>query len=288
MAQYNVGDRVRIFIPQEMTIPRIGTITDILEDNGNNGQESRYRVSWTNINGLVTRYRPYDRHITIMNRATEVVPVDPQPAPAAEAVPHLEDNTTEVLMTAPAFQWLGINIPTHEQIEADARANIEAYRLHGVLPEMFVVIGRRAIPVYDSILSRNSVQREDYRPTSRSERFFKFNIPGNAGITLIPHYNVTFGTMDFTSPDGDTWSNTFENAAVTNIRPIVLDNIGVNWASRRDLMEQRRAVQGQATPVTRDTTVSNAKRPKKKLRRKYKEMPKIREEKYYATKEFIA
>lgn len=278
MAQYNVGDRVRVYIPGAMVLARICQVTEIVEDNGLG--ESRYRVLWTSANGLTTRYTPTDRHMNLVARAAEVAP--PAPVNPVEPAPAPEEQPGQLVG---ALDWFNMHNPgpTNEEVEAAAQANIENYRLVGQLPVEFVVVNRRAIPVYDSVQNRGSIQREDYRPTHRSDRLFRFVI---GGATLVPRYNVAFGTMDFTCVEtGDIWTNTFENAAVTNVDNKIVDHIGIFWTTRREIMEHRR--NGQPIPIPRDAA-NNAKRPKKKLRRKYKEMPKIREEKYYATKEYIA
>jgi hypothetical protein len=111
--------------------------------------------------------------------------------------------------------------------------------------------------------------------TAESVRFLIVTINGTQ---ISPAYDARHGVIVNKTRSGGIWVNEYADSRILNT-DYYRDNLRVKWASRDSLW---RYLERNGIPIP-------ALYPKKKLRRKYKEMPKIKEEKYYGnSKEFIA
>lgn len=116
----------------------------------------------------------------------------------------------------------------------------------------------------------------DYTPRRGATRFFRFRIPvGGEGIVLTPA--VIWGEYKFIDANGRVWVNQFQDPEVRNGRRL-FDELDIAWMKESDLVLQR----------ARQQLSNPTKLNSKKLRRKYGDMPVIKEESYYASKKYIA
>jgi hypothetical protein len=163
---------------------------------------------------------------------------------------------------------VGIRLPTPDESRD--------LTLNGVRPTYMLDIGTTNYPVYDSS-NRNFdgvIGINDFRANRMRNRFFFFFINGTA---VIPAYNATEDTVFYRTSNGTIWVNQYIHEHVIAIPERVFDNKRVAWCEKT-LLDAYLLRNGMAPLPSK----------KKKLRSKYKEMPIIKDEKHYATKEFIA
>ena len=96
-------------------------------------------------------------------------------------------------------------------------------------------------------------------------------------IQVLPAYDTRHGVLVNKTQAGGIWVNEYVDNRILNIE-YYRDNLRVKWASRDRLYKY---LERNGIPIP-------PLRLKKRLRHKYKEMPKIKEEKHYGGKEIIA
>lgn len=323
MAMYNVGDQVLFYAPGQTTRERLCTVEAILLDTLRGDTEDRYRLA-TRVDGMRRTYTGRNRYMRIAETQTEAPPaVDAAPVPAQQIGQMIDEifgagevvaanNTAGEVVPPPinevereaepggaedALNWLNANRDRFvwgfdnpqprrnrvQELKDAARADIQRYALgiENDLPVDFLVIRDQAIPVYDARRHGGRLTAQDYE--GRTDRTMQFNFHMEGIGQLVPTYHVVGNTIKWFCPEtGDYFVSQYQNNAVSHLAAgVVFDHMNVRWTRERNL---------QATGRIQAIPVPGMKKglTKKKLRQKYKEMPKIREEKYYAGKEFIA
>lgn len=301
MATYNVGDIVRFHIPHEMMLDREGRIEEVLTDVDRGQDENTYQVI-ARTGGLIRRYTMRDRHVLrVIAQAPQAIPAPapaepiPQPAPeqdpaddleaAMPGIDMMEFETEPLRPRAVRREIEGINwgaidrafFRTREdELKEEARANIAQYAWDGHNPVDFFVMNDRAVPIFFSGDFPGRIVADDYVAPTNRFRYFSYRTNGEV---IMPYYNARNERIEFYSTtSGTVWVNQYQSVQLRTIprELLSIDNMGVLWIRKTNLENGPQPV----APIPA--------RKKKKLRRKYKEMPKIREEKHYAGKEFIA
>jgi hypothetical protein len=165
----------------------------------------------------------------------------------------------------------------YNEVESATADEIARYTIQGVRPAGMLNIDGNRRPVYDAaeLQPTGSIGGRDYNMTAESVRFLIVTINGTQ---ISPAYDARHGVIVNKTRSGGIWVNEYADSRILNT-DYYRDNLRVKWASRDSLW---RYLERNGIPIP-------ALYPKKKLRRKYKEMPKIKEEKYYGnSKEFIA
>lgn len=290
MARYRVNDQVHFHNPREMFAARTGTITEIIEDADLGAPESRYRISVRLRDNRDVFYTASDRHMALVNRPGEIAQEiqDPQPIAAPRAANEAEVEQTEAPVNRAqpmGIRWADIGFGDNmwgrtrdEEIKDQAKENIAQYRLNGIDPVDFLALTRGgeavAVPIFESTQFIGALRANDYGniPLDKPQ-FYRYTVNNQH---LLPFYDVRDGVINFMNQEtGDIWVNQYQRIEIAELATSQLDAIGVRWI-------RRGALRGTAVaPLT-------LKKSKKKLRRKYKEMPKIRDEQHYASKEYIA
>jgi hypothetical protein len=171
-------------------------------------------------------------------------------------------------------------VPTdivYNEVENPTPEELSIHTFHGVFPIGMLNVEGVRIPVYEAahMQALYSVTARDYKIATNSRRFLRYSVNG---LPISPSYDTHHGLLVYRTGEGQVLVNEYMEPRVTNVN-YFRDNCRVKWAIREELWRYfERTGQNIQNPY-----------PKKKLRRKYKEMPKIKEEKHYVgKKEFIA
>lgn len=197
----------------------------------------------------------------------------PNPATPEEVMPEIQATPTKKKRVVTSV--VDMTLPTNAEVLNNA--------IGGTLPVGMLLVAGRMCPVYryNETTRLNqaiaAIHTNDYTGRTDRDYYFTWPIPGSQ-TTIVPCYDPESNTVMYkTQGTEDYWTSECANHRILNTR-CVRDFASVRWARTIDL-----------NMWLERNGYKTASLPKKKLRRKYKEMPKIKEEKYYADrKEFIA
>jgi hypothetical protein len=216
--------------------------------NGNSQKAVRQQLSQPVVESMWTNSST-DRIQYITTRSQ----FNPQPMPRPE----------------PQIVYNEMRMPTDQEM-------VDFVTIGGIRPIGMLEVEGVFKPVYDASLfhSAGILGVPDYNPTLESRYYVMFTIERTP---MKPCYDTRHGIIVFRSDRGTIFVNEYAQeraASVENYR----DVMHIRWARRDNV---NRWFERNGVPIP-------SLYPKKKLRRKYKEIPKIKEEKFYAgNKEYI-
>jgi hypothetical protein len=152
---------------------------------------------------------------------------------------------------------------------------------------------RPTIPTPTECLTIVGVTAQDYTPRLDASRLLSFRFRRNDFIReerqplMIPQLNPVEDVIEFRDEEGNLWFNVIQHQEMRRYGNLRYDTNNIEWIRADDFFtEQARARANR--PVGIPSPYGSKYSPKKKLRRKWGEMPIIKEEKHYADKKYIA
>lgn len=148
------------------------------------------------------------------------------------------------------------------------------------ISEIYSHPSTETIPIINSESIVNMIVGNDYKPTIRSTRLVFFTI--NIGRVVTPR--LIEGEYCFCEEDGTIWVNEFQKPSMKKFYTSRDTVHNIKWMTLEAYDRSEQDVQA----ITNLALSLKTGSKKKSLRMKYKQMPVVKEEKYYASKEFIA
>jgi hypothetical protein len=307
MSQYREGQRVIFTLPALSIYNTEALIVTVLRDRDQGNIEDRYRVQVTEgqrraglhfsiANGNITQVLnnpvevdPLDQLLEEIEEEEDqprpnVPPIQPFIAPDINAFVGYENARNiafEGQVPVPGKNGRKTGKLTYNEMEPATPEDIANNNLHGTAPVGMLQIGEnRRVPVYDAhaaiFMNTGLIDARDYEASINRQYFLLWTV---GGMSIQPSYDKIYDVVCFKHiATGEIWMNECQQHRIVNT-DCLRDIHRVRW-TKKTLYEKYLERNGIPKPTLK---------PKKNLRRKYKEMPKIKEEKYYADrKEFIA
>jgi hypothetical protein len=259
MPAYQVNDRVE-FIHPENEDHYVGTIVDVFPDPEGFEADDAYVIEYENEDEEEDEVEVYTPDIVMLtagptyNARRQQIPLPAQGTTTGSAF------TTTI--TTSSRPWISID----ETFFAPEPAPLPTPNL----------------PQVQECRSITGLRRDDYTPTTDSTRLFSFRIlrQGDLREVLVaPTFNTRHGGIEFVDEGGNVWLNHFQQEGINRFRRR-FDRFDIGWMLKSEYDNEVFRARLLGTPLPT--------RGKKKLRHKYGEMPVIKEEKYYVSKNFIA